>query len=314
MADIADLFGRPSVEDNYALATTVKEARNPGSSVLEAFDLSRFSLDSPVFFLTYKKTTDPEDPEKVIISHQTSWKALVNGDNNTLTNLVLAPGYTDIGNDVGDFIECIPTSFWGNSLMDGLGTSLNPDGTLKLNQAMVQLINDATVPLATRREYFGTQATFDDDPARFGWLFMVKDQAYAKADFQRLYDHLVAVDAASVKDHASTTFKFADKFFGTVPVSLDASQTEFNTLGKSAGNKTHSHVLSNSGHAKMAPVGNEQRVARIGVPSWTTNHLQTVSSAANSTANALHGIGLGGATNSADGLPPYQVTNFIVKT
>lgn len=73
-------------------------------------------------------------------------------------------------------------------------------------------------------------------------------------------------------------------------------------------------MLSNSGHAKMAPVGNEQRVARIDVPSWTTNHLQTVSSAANSTANALHGIGLGGATNSADGLPPYQVTNFIVKT
>jgi hypothetical protein len=130
MVAITDKFGKASISTGYATATTVKTARTPGVVVLETFDLSDFAPDTPVFFVTYKKTTDPVT-NAVTITSQTSWKALVNPDNNTLTNLSLAPGYTDIGNEVGDFVECIPTSFWGNSLIEGLFVSINPDGTLK---------------------------------------------------------------------------------------------------------------------------------------------------------------------------------------
>lgn len=130
MTAITDKFGKASIDTSYALATTVKTARTEGETVLACYDLSRFAPDTPVFFVTYKKTTDPTTNE-VTVTNQTSWKALANPDNNTLTNLTLAPGYEDIGNDIGDYVECIPTSFWGNELVEGLFVSINPDGTLK---------------------------------------------------------------------------------------------------------------------------------------------------------------------------------------
>lgn len=141
MVAIADKLGRPSIPTNYAVATTVKTARTAGVTVLETYDLSKFPLDTPAFFLTYKKVTDPTTGE-VSVTNVTSWKALVNPDNNTLTNLTLAPGYVDTGNAIGDFVELIPTSFWGNSLVDALLVLLNPDGTPKASVLKTALGND----------------------------------------------------------------------------------------------------------------------------------------------------------------------------
>ncbi len=146
MADIDDFFGKASIDNNYAIATTVKTTRTAGVTVLEAFDLSKFTDDTPVFFVTYKKTTDPLDPTEVIVSDLVSYKALVNTGANTLTNIDVAPGYTDIGNDVGDFIECIPTSYWVNNLIDGIFVGHNPDGTFKTSavKAALGITSDPT--------------------------------------------------------------------------------------------------------------------------------------------------------------------------
>lgn len=130
MVAITDKFGKASIDTDYAVATTVKTTRTAGATVLEAYDLSKFAPDTPVFFITYKKVTDPVT-NVVSVSNQTGWKAIVNVGANTLTNLTLAPGYTDLGNDVDDFIECIPTSMWVNDLITGLTRELNPDGTHK---------------------------------------------------------------------------------------------------------------------------------------------------------------------------------------
>lgn len=127
---ITDKFGKASIDTNYAIATTVKTTRTAGVTVLEAFDLSKFSADTPVFFITYKKTTDPVTGI-TSVTNLVSWKGLVNVGANTITNLTLAPGYADGGNAVGDFVECIPTSFWVNSMMDGIFVGINPDGTFK---------------------------------------------------------------------------------------------------------------------------------------------------------------------------------------
>lgn len=135
---ITDKFGKASINTDTAVATTVKTTRLPGVFVLEAFDLSKFAQDTPVFVVTYKKTTDP-GTGVVSISNLVSWKALVNPGANTLTNLTVQPGYVDAGNAVGDFIECIPTSAWENSLIDGILTSLNPDGTLKTSAVQTAL-------------------------------------------------------------------------------------------------------------------------------------------------------------------------------
>ena len=140
MPGIADKFGKASIStDTAAVATTVKTTRVAGVNVLEAFDLSKYAQDTPVFVITYKKTTDPVTGI-VTITNFRSWKALVNPGANTLTNLTIQPGYADdIGNAVGDFIECIPTAAWANSLIDGILTSLNPDGTLKTSAVQTAL-------------------------------------------------------------------------------------------------------------------------------------------------------------------------------
>lgn len=136
---ITDKFGKASVNSDVAIATTVKTTRSAGISVLEAIDLSKYAPDTPVFVVTYKKTTDPLTGVATITQLR-SWKALVNVGANTLTNLTIQPGYADdIGNAVGDFIECIPTSAWENSLIDGILTSLNPDGTLKTSAVQTAL-------------------------------------------------------------------------------------------------------------------------------------------------------------------------------
>lgn len=127
---ITDYFGKASIDTDYAIATTVDATRTAGVTVLDAVDLSKFADDTPVFVVTYKKTTDPLTGVVSVVD-LVSWKALVNTGANTLTNLTLAPGYTDLGNDVGDFIECMPTAYWVNSMMDGIFVGHNPDGTLK---------------------------------------------------------------------------------------------------------------------------------------------------------------------------------------
>jgi Concanavalin A-like lectin/glucanases superfamily len=138
MVAITDKFGKSSITNNYAIATTVKTTRTIGVTVLEAYDLSKFPDDTPAFFVTYKKTTDPLTGI-VSVTNLVSWKALVNTGANTLTNLTVAPGYADIGNDVGDFIELIPTSYWGNSLIGGILDHANADGTLKTSAVKAAL-------------------------------------------------------------------------------------------------------------------------------------------------------------------------------
>lgn len=131
MSETLEKFGKASADNKKSEATTVKTARQPGESVLSCFDLSSFSTTHPVFFVTYKKIPDPDNAKEVKIINETSWQAKVNPDNNTLTNLTLAPGYTDIGNEVGDCVECIPTAFWANSLIDGLNQTLDNNGKIK---------------------------------------------------------------------------------------------------------------------------------------------------------------------------------------
>ena len=98
-------------------------------------------------------------------------------------------------------------------------------------------------PVGTIQQYFGNKQTFDADNSHYGWLFMEKGTTYSKATYQRLYNHLKAVDVGSVVEDGGATFKFANKFFGTVAVGLDGGQTEFNTLGKSVGAKTHTLTI-----------------------------------------------------------------------
>lgn len=128
MVSISDKIGKASDGTGYVHITTVKTARVAATMTLECYDLSKASTTTPVFFMTYKKVVDPVT-EEVTISNQTSWKALVNIATNTFTDMQVAPGYTDVGNEVGDFVEFMPTSHWGDEFAGAVLQQHNPNGT-----------------------------------------------------------------------------------------------------------------------------------------------------------------------------------------
>lgn len=160
MVLITDKFGKPSADDSYASATTVKTERLASETVLSCFDLSSYDEETPLYFITYRKSIDPVTSE-VSIVNQTSWKGIVNKDSNTITDLVAAPGYTDAGNLVGDYVESITTSYWGNSLIDGISTSLNPDGTLKADTVGAGQLQSNAVTTAKLADKSVTSAKID---------------------------------------------------------------------------------------------------------------------------------------------------------
>ena len=171
-AGINDKFKKVSADNSYAVATTVKTARTVGGgTTLEAFDLSKWADATAVNFLTYRKTTDPVT-NVTTVTNRTGWTALVNTSSNTLTNLTIAPGYTDLGHQVGDYIEPVQMSKWANDLVDGILVSHNQDGSLKNNAVSTAKIADSSVTapkidLTTLN--FGNYSTTEQDTG-FKWI------------------------------------------------------------------------------------------------------------------------------------------------
>ena len=216
MPTIADKFGKASITtDTAAVATTVKTTRLAGVNVLEAFDLSKYATDAPVFVITYKKTTDPVTGI-VSITNLRSWKALVNPGANTLTNLTIQPGYADdIGNAVGDFIECVPTAAWANSLIDGLRVSINDDGTLKTAavQAALGIVNTPSVGW----NIMGQALTYvsNDGYGQFGGSFNGDVTGFLKEGMKLLVPR-TAIPATQCMNFAAASSQSASRASGSL--------------------------------------------------------------------------------------------------
>jgi len=59
-----------------------------------------------------------------------------------------APGYSDLGNTVGQVVVCKPTTAWADNVADTLAVTLNDDGTLKTDIVTTAKIADDNVTAA----------------------------------------------------------------------------------------------------------------------------------------------------------------------
>lgn len=319
--EITDFFGKASIDTDYAIATTVEATRTAGVTVLEAIDLSKFADETPVFFVTYKKTTDPVTDEVSVVD-LVSWKGLVNTGANTITNLTLAPGYTDLGNDVGDFVECIPTSYWVNSFIDGIFVGFNPDGTLKgdapidNNQGSLDLIT----PVGSILDFAGTAAPT-------GWLLCYGQALNAVSDTE--YADLFAVIGNSFGGTNNTDFVVPDLRGRVVAGQDDMGGSSANrltgasggvngdTFAAAGGAETATNTLSDESYAQLSMFdsgGNSFMDGRVLSPvtSFSSN-ARVTSAGVTAGVASTKGVPLRGTTDAGNNVQPTLILNKIIK-
>lgn len=220
---------------------------------------------------------------------------------NSIINVKWTEGNLGASHDIGAVVvDYVSATHWG-MISKHLGKSLNPNGSYKLTTELRALIAEASAPVGTERSYYGTKATFDADPASAGWLFPEPGVQYNRVDYPKLYNHFNTVDNTFIVD--ADKFTFPAKYFGTVRVALDPAQTEFNTLGKSGGNKTHTLTIGEMpSHSHTVPSN-----AAGGT---------TANNASFGGVNSVFNITTGsqGSNQPHNNLQPFTTTNTIIKT
>lgn len=153
-----------------------------------------------------------------------------------------------------------------------------------------------------------------------GW-FMCDGAALSRSTYADLF---AVIGTMYGNGNGSSTFNLPN-LKGRIPVHRDTGQTEFNSLGKVGGSKTHtltvnempthSHSVNDPGHLHPQHVtagsgGSAVRVDYIGdATGWP--YPQGTSTGSSKTGISLANTGSGGSHNN---LQPYVVINYIIKT
>ena len=119
----------------------------------------------------------------------------------------------------------------------------------------------------------------------------------------------------------STTFTLPN-LKGKIPVGLDASQTEFDTLGETGGEKahtlttnempSHSHTINDPSHTHTytTRTGNQDTDNAFGTEIAANETTGTINTSASTTGITINNTGGGQAHNN---LQPYIVLNYMIK-
>lgn len=101
---------------------------------------------------------------------------------------------------------------------------------------------------------------------------------------------------------------------GKVPVGLDSSDSDFDTIGETGGYKKHWHLLDDNGYSKIIiKNGGEIHYREKSVATWTSNYKAVSNSGVSASADQNYGAVLGGKTADGDSLQPYITLNYIIK-
>jgi microcystin-dependent protein len=123
---------RASNGSGNASVATVQSSRSPGSSTIAVDTVDGINTTFMGSMGTPHTFIDPITSETItVISEATAvdFSGHVDGSNLEIDDI--APGYTDLGSEVGDIIVIRPTTQWSDEVADILGVSLNDDGSPK---------------------------------------------------------------------------------------------------------------------------------------------------------------------------------------
>lgn len=130
-----------------ASVATVQSSRSAGATTIDVDTVQDInaagfagSMGTPHTF------TDPITSETItVISEDTcvDFTGHVDGSNIEIDDI--APGYTDLGSEVGDIIIIRPTTQWGDNVAEVLETAHDDDGSLKDNSVGAGVIADNAI-------------------------------------------------------------------------------------------------------------------------------------------------------------------------
>lgn len=170
----------------------------------------------------------------------------------------------------------------------------------------------------------GLIQTFTGAAAPSGWL-LCNGQAVSRTAYKDLF---TAIGTRYGAGDGSTTFNVPNAK-GRTLVGLDAGQSEFDTLGKTGGAKTHTlttgeipahnHTQDAHDHYIDGPTGGQlggtngagSGGSGAGFSPWFGGGFGAQKAGVGKAQPAIQNTGGGGAHNN---LQPYLVTNYIIKT
>ena len=150
----------------------------------------------------------------------------------------------------------------------------------------------------------GTIVMWGTGTAPSGWL-LLQGQTVSRTTYSALYAVLGTLYGAG---DGSTTFRLPN-LKGSVPVGLDAAQTEFATLGQSGGEKAHALTAAENGPHTHGPLTAGYRYMYNG--GTGSQGLRETPNVPVSNSDTTASSGSGTPHNN---LQPYLVLNYIVKT
>ena len=123
MVLITDKFHKAS-NGTRAEATTLTAQKGLGASSISTAALNGWPTDTPVDFQIYNTDTQ----NNIVPGSQSDWVGIVSGT--TITQIQLTGGSDSIYS-IGAIVVALPTANWADSMVEGILTHADPDGTLK---------------------------------------------------------------------------------------------------------------------------------------------------------------------------------------